>query len=48
MSAAPIQGPCNKRCRDIRRAMNGEAMRLFEPVATIPGQIALPEGEPDG
>ena len=40
--------PCNERCARIRRDANGEAMRLFEPVRTIPGQIALgAEGEPD-
>lgn len=40
---------CNPRCQAIRREANGEALRLFEPVRTIPGQIALgAEGEPDG
>ncbi len=39
---------CNARCQAIRREGNGEALRLFEPVATIPGQIALGEGEADG
>ena len=40
--------PCNARCQAIRREANGEAMRLFEPVVTIPGQIAMAEGEADG
>lgn len=61
MDACPICGqtraegerrlgvPCNDRCARIRRDANGEALRLFEPVRTIPGQIALgAEGEPDG
>jgi predicted nucleic acid-binding Zn ribbon protein len=39
---------CNPRCQAIRREANGEALRLFEPVATIPGQIAMAEGEADG
>lgn len=39
---------CNERCARIRRDASGEALRLFEPVRTIPGQIAMAEGEPDG
>lgn len=39
---------CNPRCQAIRREANGEALRLFEPVRTIRGQIAMAEGEPDG
>lgn len=59
MEACPVCGqvgpgrrlgvPCNTRCARIRRDANGEALRLFEPVATIPGQTVLgAEGEPDG
>lgn len=41
--------PCNTRCARIRRDANGEALRLFEPVAVIPGQQTLgAEGDADG
>ena len=40
--------PCNKRCERIRKEASGEALQLFTPVDTIPGQIALgAEGEHD-
>lgn len=40
-------GACNARCARIRAARNGEALRLFDPVRTLPGQLALSEGAPD-
>jgi hypothetical protein len=58
MEACPICGQvmaervpgraCNPRCQAIRREANGEPLRLFEPVATISGQIAMAEGDADG
>lgn len=41
--------PCNERCARIRRDANGEALQLFEPVRTIPGQTVLgAEGDANG
>ena len=40
--------PCNERCARIRREANGERLRLFDPVAVIPGQQTLGEGDADG
>lgn len=61
MKACPICGqtraegerrlgvPCNDRCARIRRDANGERLRLFDPVAVIPGQQTLgAEGAADG